>query len=414
MEKTNILIVGAGPGGAATALKLHKQGMPCVLVDKATFPRDKICGDAISGKAITILNRINPDIIKRLKGTGLPASIWGIRMVAPNDIVIDVPFKSSFDKSVESAPGYVATREDFDNHLVEEVKRCDSIDFRQNINISKIEKTENGFYVEDKSGDFKMECTMLMVANGAQSQFTRKYAKIEKEPAHYAAAVRAYYENVGDFHEDNFIELQFINGWIPGYFWVFPLPGGRANVGLGLRSDLVSKRKMNLTKGLDEILKTHPVLKERFKDAKLMGKVVGYPLPLGSKIYNISGDNFMLIGDAGHLIDPLTGEGIGNAIYSGWIAAEQAEKCFAENNFSAKFMKAYDVRIKRVLGQEMKLSYTLQRMLAYPWLLNFFGRFINGNRKLLDIISRMYTDFELRKQLVNPFFWVKLVFKKSA
>ena len=118
MERTNILIVGAGPGGCATALKLNKQGMKCVLVDKATFPRDKVCGDAISGKSITILNRIDPGIIKRLKASQTAIDIWGIRLVAPNDKSIDVPFKSSYDKDEEPSPGYVATRVDFDNHLV--------------------------------------------------------------------------------------------------------------------------------------------------------------------------------------------------------------------------------------------------------------------------------------------------------
>jgi len=119
-----------------------------------------------------------------------------------------------------------------------------------------------------------------------------------------------------------------------------------------------------------------------------------------------------LIGDAGHLIDPLTGEGIGNAIYSGWIAAEQTEKCFAENNFSATYMKDYDVRVKRVLGTEMKLSYQLQRLLAYPRLLNFFANRLYNSKKLMDVLSRMYTDFDLRKQLVNPIFWMKLIFKR--
>lgn len=412
MEKTNVLIVGAGPGGCATAMKLNKQGMNCVLVDKASFPRDKVCGDAISGKAITILNRIDPNIIKRLKATETAIDIWGIRLVAPNDKSVDVPFKSSYDKDAEPSPGYVATRVDFDNFLVEEVKKCDLVDYRDCINITKIEKTENGFYVEDKTADFKMECKMLIMANGAQSQFTRKYVGIEKDPAHYAAAVRGYYKNVSGFHPDGFIELHFIEDYIPGYFWVFPLPGNRANIGLGLRTDFVSKRKLNLTKHMNKIVSEHPLLKERFKNATLEDKIVGYPLPLGSKAYNISGDNFMLIGDAAHLVDPLTGEGIGNAIYSGWIAAEQAEKCFAENNFSAAYMKDFDVRVKRVLGAEMKLSYQLQRLLAYPRLLNFFANRLYNSKKLMDVLSRMYTDFDLRKQLVNPIFWMKLIFKK--
>ena len=119
----------------------------------------------------------------------------------------------------------------------------------------------------------------------------------------------------------------------------------------------------------------------------------------------------MLVGDAGHLIDPLTGEGIGNAFYSGFIAAEQARDCLAAQNYSAEFMLAYDKRVERVLGSEMKLSYRMQEIARYPALLNFTGSIIAGNRKMLDVLSNMYTDFDLREQLVKPWFWIKMFLK---
>ena len=93
MIKTDICIIGAGPGGAATALKLSHLGIPSVVVDKAVFPRDKVCGDAISGKAVTILRRIDPGIVERFElATAEQSSVWGIRFGAPNGKVIDVPF----------------------------------------------------------------------------------------------------------------------------------------------------------------------------------------------------------------------------------------------------------------------------------------------------------------------------------
>jgi geranylgeranyl reductase family protein len=412
MERTDTLIVGAGPGGCSTALKLNKQGMSCILVDKSDFPRDKICGDAISGKVLTVLNRIDPEIIKRFNTEWNPQDIWGIRLVAPNTVSLDVPFKFSYKKGEEPAPGYVSKRVDFDNFLIDEVKRCELVDLRLGVETGEIEKTDDGFIVQVKDGE-PIFCKLLIMANGAQSAFSRKYAGIPKEPAHYAGAVRAYYSNVTGFHEDGFIELHFIKEYIPGYFWAFPLPDGGANVGLGLRTDFISKKKLNLKASLEDIIQNHPIISQRFKDSKLESKIVGYPLPLGSKKYPISGDNFMLVGDAGHLIDPLTGEGIGNAIYSGWIAAEQAEICFKNADFSAKTMKAYDVRIARVLGAEMRLSYQLQRLLAYPWLLNMFAKRLNQSKNLMNILSKMYLDFELRKQLVNPVFWFKVLIKKT-
>jgi geranylgeranyl reductase family protein len=414
MIETDICIVGAGPGGAATALKLSYLGIPSILVDKAVFPRDKICGDAISGKVTTLLNRLDPNILKRFNGTPqLSIDIWGIRFIAPNLREIDIPFKPNFDKASEPIPGYVSKRVDFDNFLIEEVKRRSNIQLHEGVAIDSYERVEGGYVVSSKDGSFRVQCKLLMVANGAYSPFTRHHAGLEKDPKHYAGAIRAYYRNVTAMHDDNFIELHFIKNLVPGYLWVFPLPDGQANVGVGMRSDHISRKKVNLKKVLDEAIQHHPKLKDRFQHAERIGKVEGFGLPLGSKRRPISGDHFLLIGDAGHLIDPLSGEGIGNAFYSGFIAAELAEKCLAENDFSAKFLEAYDIRVARVLGSEMKLSYRLQQVLSYPRLANFMGNLIYHNRRILDVLSRMYNDLSVRRQLVNPVFWVRILFGKK-
>jgi menaquinone-9 beta-reductase len=293
--------------------------------------------------------------------------------------------------------------------LVEKVLASKSIDFRQGIRIERFEHTPAGYVISDEKGDFQATAQLLIVADGANSGFSRKHAHLEKDLRHYAGAVRAYFKNVSPLHPDQFIELHYLKELNPGYFWVFPLPGGYANVGLGMRSDYIKKNKVVLREALLKIIQEHPVLSLRFAGATMEGPVAGYGLPLGSRLQAISGDRFMLVGDAGHLIDPLTGEGIGNAIYSGFIAAEQAQKCLESGDFSAAIMKAYDQRVARVLGAEMRISYQLQRMLRYPWLTNTLAGWISRNSRLVELISQMYTDLELRKQLLRPGFWVKLV-----
>ncbi len=413
MIETEVCIVGAGPGGAATALKLSHLGISCVLVDKAVFPRDKICGDAISGKAATILSRIDPTIMQQFEtATHLQTDIWGIRFVSPNNKEIDVPFHPKYDVQNDPKQGFVCKRIDFDNFLIEEVKKREDILFFENTAIDGYQKTTEGFQLYSKTKAFQINARLLIVANGANSNFSRHFAGLEKDPKHHAGAVRAYYKNVQGMHPDRFIELHFLKEINPGYFWIFPLPGGYANVGVGMRSDYISRKKFNLRDGLNRVLSTHPILKERFKDAELEGKVTGFGLPLGSKKRQISGDHFMLVGDAGHLIDPLSGEGIGNAIYSGFIAAEQVQECLAENDFSAQFMKAYDVRVARVLGKEMQLSYSLQKMMARPWLVNLTANWVSRNRTLIDLISLMYIDLEVRKKALNPLFWIRLMLGK--
>jgi len=409
---TDIAIVGAGPGGAGAALKLHSLGIPCVLVDQARFPRDKVCGDAISGKAATLLNRLDPQFMEMFRAkTDVQTGIWGIRFSAPNGMAIDVPFKFPYDGGKGPAPGFVSRRFDFDHLLIEKVIASDSISFRQGVRIEQYRRTERGWLISGDDGKFQVETRLLLVADGANSQFSRKIAGLVKDPRHQASAVRAYFKNVHPTHPENFIELHFLREINPGYFWIFPLPGGYANVGLGLRSDFAKKRRINLRETFLRIIREHPMLASRFSEAVMEGRPEGYGLPLGSRPRAISGDHYMLLGDAGHLVDPLTGEGIGNAMYSGFIAAEQAVKCLETGNFSAAFLKDYDKRVARVLGSEMKLSYQLQRMLRYPWMTNLLAKWIKRHRWLVELISRMYTDMQLRKQLVNPVFWVKLIFK---
>ncbi len=96
MIKTKVCIVGAGPGGAATALKLSYLGIECVLIDKAVFPRDKVCGDAISGKVTTLLKRLDPEMLKRFNELPIHSDVWGINFIVPSGKVLRIPFQPTY------------------------------------------------------------------------------------------------------------------------------------------------------------------------------------------------------------------------------------------------------------------------------------------------------------------------------
>jgi geranylgeranyl reductase family protein len=412
LSNTDICIIGAGPGGCATALKLNSLGISCTLVDKASFPRDKVCGDAISGKSVTILRRIDPGIVERFEAaTDEQCGVWGIRFGAPNGTLVDVPFRPGYDPAADPAPGFVSKRLDFDRRLVDEVRRCPLVRFAEDTHIETYERTARGYRIGSADGTFSAEARLLIVANGAHSAFSRHHAGLHKDDRHHAGAVRAYYRGVEGLHPDGFIELHFLKEISPGYFWIFGLPGGHANVGLGMRSDYVRRRRYNLTKGMLDIVAQHPLFRERFRNAELLGKPLGYGLPLGSKQRPLSGDHYMLVGDAAHLIDPLSGEGIGNAIYSGSIAAEQVQQCLAlGGDFAKETLRAYDVRVARVLGSEMRISHGIQQLMARPWLVNFVADRVARNPRLLYLIAEMYTDMDLRRRALNPAFWVRNLF----
>lgn len=414
MKEIDVCIIGAGPGGATAALKLNQLGIPSLLIDKAVFPRDKICGDALSGKVVTILKRIDPKYVEAFdKFKKIHVNCWGIKYISPNQYELDIPFNPKYNPATDTTPAYVSKRLDFDNFLVDQVKECPLVELQEGVAITEFEKTKEGYIISDKSGSYQVKCKILLVANGAYSAFTRKEAGIVKENLHYAGGIRAYYEGVDNLDKDNFIELHFLKEFLPGYLWIFPLPNGQANVGAGMLSEEIVKNKVKLKESMLDLLQNHPKLKDRFKNAKLIGKIQGFGLPLGSKKRSISGDNYMLLGDAASLIDPFSGEGIGNALYCGFYAGLQVERCLKEQNYSAQFMKKYDDDIERVMGRELRFSHKLQMILfKYPWLFNLLSRIAYSSRNLQEALSIMFMDMDSRESVLKPSFYFKNLFKR--
>ena len=407
MITTEVCIIGAGPAGTMAALRLGKEGIPFVIVDKDSFPREKICGDALSGKVPHIIKRLSPEILDRFEKQCNPLHSFGIRFVAPGNYAFDVPFIYDYDPAIHPIPGYTVKRDVFDSFMLEEVRKLDTANLMTDCIVSSVNKNDNGFIINTSQGD--IHAKLLIDASGTSSKFSAEYIKPEPEAKKTALAVRTYYSGVGDLHPQNYIELYFLPEVLPGYLWLFPLPGGLVNIGVGVRKDVVLKRKMNLSKIMDQLILEHPLLAPRFKDAKKLSRPAAYRLPLGNPRFRISGDHYLLAGDSAHLVDPLTGEGVGNALYSGYIAAEQVISCLKEDRYDKAFMKTYDKRIKRVLGTEMSISGNLQKLLKYPGLVRRLAKKANNNKHIPVLLSSMFTDMSHRKKLLNPIFIIRIL-----
>ncbi len=403
----DVIIVGAGPAGCLCALNLASSNLRVALLDKSVFPRDKICGDALSGNVTFELNRLSKDLLNSFDRFSLKLGTKGVRFYAPNADSLDVALPNS--KYGLKDPGFISKRLDFDHFLLNEVKKASTIELFEGCELKDIGKDADGLYVNTKKKRFRTK--LVVGADGAHSRVAKSMGLYELDKKHHSAGLRIYYKGVKGFGEGQLIELHFYKEMLPGYLWVFPLPDGYANVGIGMLSDKVSKKKVNLQGLMERTLAEHPNLKQRFELASPVEKPKGFGLPLGSKKRKISAERVLLCGDAASLIDPFTGEGIGNAMTSGRIAAYHILEAFEKGDFSENFMKAYDRKIYRKMGAELRISHIMQKLLRFPRLFDFVVKKANNNEAVQELLVNMFNNVDIKKQLTKPSFYIRLLFK---
>lgn len=232
------------------------------------------------------------------------------------------------------------------------------------------------------------------------------YYQTALDSNHYLAGIRAYFDGVEGMK--NSLEFFMLQNVLPGYFWIFPLANGQANVGICMLSNYVSEHKINLREKLLEAIANDPIIKKRFENARLDGKILGWGLPVGSKPNNkISGEGFLLIGDAASVIDPFSGEGIAPAFYTGMYAAQAY--ITAKGDYSAaKLFKLYDKKVQKTMGFEFRFMRWFQNIYHYPRLINFLIKIFARNRFLIENAGVLF-DPKSRKKLSNPIFFWKML-----
>ncbi|RMI09272.1 MAG: NAD(P)/FAD-dependent oxidoreductase, partial [Calditrichaeota bacterium] len=369
------------------------------------FPRDKICGDAISGKSIIYLRELG--LLEELEKAP-HAFVDSILFSSPrNDSVVIKLIPTSYNVS----QGYVCRRMVYDHILFRAAQK-------------KVETLE-GFAVQDllrhkgqvigvrgrtRTGEEKEFTARVVVgADGFSSIVARKTGVYKHIPEHWLVATRAYYRGVSGL--SSAIELHYVETVLPGYFWIFPLEDGLANVGLGMVHSELKKKGIRLKQAHIEATES-PEFRERFRNAELIGDIVGSNLPVGSYRRQVHGDGFLLVGDAAGLVDPFTGEGIGNAMASAKIAAEALAEVCRNGNYRAEALNIYAQKLWKTLGPELDLSYRLQRTARITPLLNLVIRRASRSREVADWISGMIAGTVSKRELLSPFTYLKLLFKK--
>lgn len=380
-QNFDVIIIGAGPAGTTCALQLSQYNLRVALVDKSNFPRDKICGDAIPGPAFKALHSISKEFGGLMNDFQDGQNITASKVISPSNQSFTINW---FTKS------YNSKRLDFDNFLFQLVREKSNTEIFEGVKVNNIISHIGNVEIvgQNQLGKpVKLQSKILIGADGTNGISAKKLIDFQMDKNHHCAAVRAYVEGIKEM-ESNTNEFYLIKNFTPGYFWIFPLKNGLANIGFGMLSKEISINRVSLKKALKEIIRSHPELKVRFEGAKFLSEIKGFGLPLGSRFSKISGEGFMLCGDAGSLIDPLQGHGIDKAMWSGKWAAEQAIKCIRKNQFDAEFMSNYDRKVYKKLGMEFRRNHLiLKAMTKFPSLLNVIT-FLGQNAFIKSVFQK--------------------------
>lgn len=399
----DIIIVGAGPAGCSCAINLASTKLKIAIIDKCNFPRDKVCGGGLSDRSVNTLKRMPDNIYQDFLKNVDKLDSKGARLFSPDQNYFDViPLDTNTN-------GYICKRIDFDYFLFNVLKKYPNIEII-NTQITDVVINDDNVILTAENNVFKSK--ILLGADGANSIISRKLTNNFLISRNKLVAVRAIFKNISGFDDRNLAELHFLKEIIPGYFWIFPIGNNEFNVGIGSSKVLLKKNKIILKNLLNEIITKNKLIAQRFRNAEIIGRVEADSLPIGGENVQIFGNRFLLIGDAACLVDPFTGEGIGNALLSGEIASKVIKECLEKNDFTANELINYERLINKRLKSEFKIHRAMFYVTRNQKFINFLMRKANENIYFQKIIQEMIKKNQRKWLLFNPLFYFKLIFKK--
>jgi geranylgeranyl reductase family protein len=376
------IIIGAGPAGSATATFLGRKGYHVLLLDKARFPREKVCGEFISPEIPAVLDRL--DVLKTIQEKK-PWETQGILISSYQNVQFKLDFPPVRDSAIHHTTtnfqGFNIPRFIFDEILLRNAQKT-PVEILEGFKVVDLifEGDQicgvKGIHPEGYKATFR---SRIVVGAGGRNCIVAKrlnfhvgYRWLRK------VGLMVYFKGVRD--PGRYVEMH-VNP--PGYCGMAPMGEDLLNVSLVVDQEAIQNRKENLSEYFLESLFKTRLVKEKLEGASMIQRLKGVG-PLAFKAKRCSWDGALLIGDSAGFIDPFTGEGIYHALRSGELAAEIVDEAFKINNFSKGFLQKYDrVRIHE-FRKKFRICHILQHILYRPWLANSVARSIARGSILKD------------------------------
>ena len=366
-QDADVVVVGAGPGGSATAQALAEAGLDVLLMEKASFPREKVCGDGLTPRAVKTLLDMGIDTS--------PANGFirnrGLRIIG-GDVKIELSWPE-----LASWPDYglVRPRLDFDELIARAAQQAGArLQEHTTVIGPLLDPAGRVIGVTAKVGPDKVETTyrapLVIAADGSSARLALQLGVTKRDDRPMGVAVRRYFTSPR--HDDDmlesWLELRAPNGdLLPGYGWVFGVGDGTSNVGLGILNTTKAWQDTDYKKLMARWTGSMPT-EWQYDDEHATGPVRGGALPMGFNRQPHYTRGLLLVGDAAGAVNPFNGEGIAYAMESGRLAAEIAVQALArpEGAQRERVLQTYPTEMKARYGGYYSLGRVFVTMIGNP------------------------------------------------
>ena len=366
-QDADVIVVGAGPAGSSAAYAMAQAGLDVLLLEKTEFPREKVCGDGLTPRAVKSLVDMGIDTSEAngfIRNRGLRIIGGGMRLELPWPELATYPDY-----------GLVRPRLDFDDLLARQARKAGArLQTSTTVTGPILDAADRVVGVTARVGPDRSEADyrapLVVAADGVSARLALALGIAKRDDRPMGVAVRRYYTSPRT-HDDmleSWLELRSDNGdLLPGYGWVFGVGDGTSNVGLGLLNTTKAWQDTDYRKLLRSWVAGMPA-EWRFHEEFATGPIRGAALPMGFNRQPHYSRGVMLVGDAAGAVNPFNGEGIAYAMESGLLAAEVAVQALSRPGDVAReqALQGYPAAMKATYGGYYTLGRVFVQLIGNP------------------------------------------------